>query len=274
MNPPIKIKIKDKGKYADVASLVDQDEFLKRLLQVRREWKLKDLMTYDISGYWDADRIWGDVTKEQLQKYHEAVSPIDEILQNPNTTAKLSLQERIDLFYKHKKMDRMLPGNAFRQDVQEIRKKFHKPPNFDRIIAHAILYGEVRDQDYHTCTIEIDYPEVEYVDYDREARPVIVFYPHLRPGDIHKLLKQELKQAIDQYQKEVLGGKLVTYDAKTNIERDRVWYWMWQEEKKKGKGAYNRIADKWNDQYKQLDDIEDINIIEQAVSRYRLFLKR
>jgi hypothetical protein len=46
---------------------------------------------------------------------------------------------------------------------------------------------------------------------------------------------------------------------------------MWKEEKVKGRGIYNRIADQWNVSGDK-EYIEDVNLIEQGVYRYRKFL--
>lgn len=270
MNSPIAIKIKDKGKYADVASVVDRDDFLNDVLFLRKRKKLKRLLPYNSNQHWASDSIWGASVKD-LEKYNDAIAPFEEVLQNTNATSELPHEERVVLMRKFKKADRILPGNAFQQDIQKIRRKYHKSTNFDRIIAHAVLYGEIRDEDYVTCEIDIDYPEVDIVDCDREPKPVITFYPHVHLKDIQELLKKNLEYILQKYQKEVLGGKLVTYDPKSSIERDREWYWMWKDEREKGRGAYNRIANLWNESG-QGDYIEDINLIEQGVSRYRKFL--
>ena len=183
----------------------------------------------------------------------------------------LSHEQRVDLLKKYREAQRALPGNAFEQDIQAIRDKYHKPPNFDRIIAHAVLYGEIRNEDYVTAEIDIDYPEVDIVDYDREPLPIIKIYPNVSIKDIQVLFQVHVGEVLRKYQEEVLGGKISNYDTKNNIKRDREWYWMWKEEKVKGRGIYNRIADQWNNSGEK-EYIEDVNLIEQGVYRYRKFL--
>jgi hypothetical protein len=235
MNLPIKINITDERRYTDVAFLVDRDDFLNDLLALRKVKKMKEEFPYGFAEHWALDSIWG-VTREQLFKYNDSVAPYEDVLQNTNKMAELSINERNKLFDDYKKVQRILPGNAFEQDIQDIRRKFHKPKNFDRIIAHAVLYGEIRDEDYVTTEIDIDYPEIEFVDYDKEARPVIVFYPLVQLSEIEELLKDKADEILQKYQKNVLGGKLITYDTRPNIERDRGWYW-----KKRSGLSYSKI---------------------------------
>lgn len=273
MNLPIKIKIDDVRRFTDVAFLVDRDDFLKDIQELRNKKGLKKEMPYDPNKYWGLDSIWG-ITREQLFKHNDAVAPFEDILQNPNETQDLSYIQKRDLFKKYKKAQRILPGNAFEQDVQAIRNKYHKPPNFDRIIAHAVLYGEIREEDYVTAEIDIDYPEVDIVDYDREPQVVIKIYPNISSKDIQDIFQGQVEDVLRRYQEEILGGQIPNYDTKNNVKRDREWYWMWKKERENGKGIYNRIIDSWNDSVKPEDQIYDINIIEQGVSRYLKFLKR
>lgn len=271
---PIKIKINDERRFTDVAFLVDRDDFLEDLYKLRKEKGLNKEKPYGSEKHWALDSIWG-VTRDQLFKHNDAVAPFEDILQNPNEMQDLSHEEKIDLIKKYKKAQRILPGNAFEQDVQAIRDKYHKPPNFDRIIAHAVLYGEIRDEDYVTAEIDIDYPEVDIVDYDREPQPIIKIFPNVSVKDIQELFQNQLGEILRKYQEEILEGKISKYDTKNNIKRDREWYWMWKKEQKNGRGIYKRIIDSWNDSVKNEDDlIYDINIIEQGVSRYLKFLKR
>lgn len=274
MNLPIKIKIDDVRRYTDVAFLVDQDEFIKDIQELRENKGLKKEMPYDPKKHWALDSIWG-VTREQLFKHNDAVAPFEDILQNPNEMQDLSHKQKLNLIKKYKKAQRVLPGNAFEQDVQAIRDKYHKPPNFDRIIAHAVLYGEVREKDYVTAEVDIDYPEVDIVDYDKEPQAVIKIYPNISRKDIQEIFQRQVEGVLRRYQEEILGGKIPNYDTKNNIKRDREWYWMWKKEQGNGKGIYNRIIDSWNDSVKSEEQmIDDINLIQQGVSRYRKFLKR
>lgn len=270
MNIPIKIKIDDERRFTDVAFLVDRDEFLRDLQELREKKGLKRDMPYDSNKHWALDSIWG-VTRDQLFKHNDAVAPFEDILQNTNEMQVLSHEQKEDLLKKYREAQRTLPGNAFEQDIQAIRDKYHKPPNFDRIIAHAVLYGEIRNEDYVTAEIDIDYPEVDIVDYDREPLPIIKIYPNVSIKDIQVLFQNHVGEVLRKYQEEVLGGKISNYDTKNNIKRDREWYWMWKEEKVKGRGLYNRIADQWNNSGDK-EYIEDVNLIEQGVSRYRKFL--
>lgn len=270
MNIPIKIKINDERRFTDVAFLVDRDDFLRDLQELREKRGLKREMLYDSNKHWALDSIWG-VTREQLFKHNDAVAPFEDILQNTNETQDLSHEQKVDLMQKYREAQRILPGNAFVQDIQAIRDKYHKSPNFDRIIAHAVLYGEIRNEDYVTAEIDIDYPEVDIVDYDREPIPIIKIYPNVGIRDIQALFQDQVGEVLRKYQEEVLGGKISSYDTKNNIKRDREWYWMWKEEKVKGRGIYNRIADQWNVSGDK-EYIEDVNLIEQGVYRYRKFL--
>lgn len=271
MDTPIKIKINDERRFTDVAFLVDRDDFLEDLNKLRKEKGLNKEKPYGSEKHWALDSIWG-VTREQLFKHNDAVAPFEDVLQNTNETAELTHKQRKKLMSKYRKAQRILPGNAFVQDIQAIRNKYHRPPNFDRIIAHAVLYGEIRDEDYVTAEIEIDYPEVDIVDYDREPQPQIKIYPNASIKDIQEIFQNQLGEIMRKYQEEILEGKISRYDTKNNIERDREWYWMWKKEKENGRGIYKRIIDQWNKMHENKGYVEDINLIEQGVGRYRKFL--
>lgn len=234
MNPPIKIQIEDGRRFADVAFLLDRDDFLKDVVKIRKSSGLA-VQTYDSSKHWTDDR-WNTPIEARL-KHSEATQELENQLQDLNYMLDLSIEEKIDVLEKFRKADRILPENAFRQDIQRIRKKYKKAPNFDRIIAHAVLYGEVRDEDYITCDIEIDRPEVDIVDYDREARVVVVIYPNVKPIDVAKIIQEKSEKVFKEYQEKWLRGSLVNYDTRGNIKRDRKWYWM----NKSGRG-YTKIS--------------------------------
>lgn len=223
MNPPIKIQIEDDRRFADVAFLLDRDDFLKDVVKIRKSSGLA-VQIYDSSKQWTDDR-WNTPLEARL-KHSEATQDLENQLQDMNYMFDLPIEGKIAVLDAYRKADRMLPENAFTQDIKAIRKKYKKAPNFDRIIAQAVLYGEVRDEDYITCELEIDRPEVDIVDYDKEARVVVVLYPFVKSDDIEKIVREKAEKVLNEYQDQWLGGTLVNHDTRGNIKRDRKWYWM------------------------------------------------
>lgn len=254
MNPLIKIEIEDVRRYADVAFLVDREDFLNDLVRLRKRFGFESVRKYDSGKHWAANR-W-DVNSELLLKHSDAVAPFEDKLQDTNYMSDLTIAERNKLYDEYQKASRILPENAFFQDIQKLRRKYKKSPNFDRIIAHAVIYGEVRDDDYVTCEIGIDYPEIEFVDYDKEAKPAITFYPLVQMDDIKKLLEEKVEEVLKKYQKEVLDGTLIDYDTRPNIKRDRDWYW-----KKRSGLSYSAI-------HKQGENISRDAVI-KAIQQYQ-----
>jgi hypothetical protein len=227
MNSPIDIQIEDDRKYADVAFLVDIEGFLTDIAKVRKAWGLdKKLYPYDPTKPWLENPQWKE-TEEQLDEWHKMKGESTyEKLQDTNYTFRLTLEEKVNLLKEYRKKLRVFPHEAFRQDVQKLRKKYKKASNFDEVITHAIIYGVVPENAYKTVDIGIEEPEIEYIDFEKEEYPRIVFYPYTTIEDLEKIFKEKAKDILEKYQ-ERLGGKIATYDhERGNIKRDRKWYWM------------------------------------------------
>lgn len=57
-------------------------------------------------------------------------------------------------------------------------------------------------------------------------------------------------------------------DSAGNIRRDRKWYWEWKERQDEI-GICGKILVEWNQPHPEEEWIDDPNIVEQAISRYR-----
>src|SRR3989338_4354957 len=104
----------------------------------------------------------------------------------------------------------------FRFQVIGLREKYKRPPNFDRIIGNAILFNEVANEDYVTCEIGIESPNVESLPYFDDPRMVITFYPLVSEDDIRKIFLEKGEELIEQYERGFLGGHIINFDTMGN----------------------------------------------------------
>lgn len=222
---PVKINISDLRKFAYVAFLVDRDDFLQDMINLRKKWRLdKHLLSFQPTKRWFTFP-WR-VSKSQMEKYEKATEKLENTSFNLNITGKMSVKDKNKFLNSLEKSERLLPSNDFQFSVTTLRKKYHRPPNFDRIIAHTVLYGKVADQDYVTCEAKIIYPELEFPQYFQDPKLVIDLNPPVKIDDIVDKIKNDLPNKILEYEKNFIEGKIKEYDTMPSIKRNRSWYWF------------------------------------------------
>lgn len=236
MHAPINIQITNDNQFLDVAFLVDRLDFLKEIEQLRNQYRLDKKAFPEGTNYLWELKNWG-ITPELEEEFNTKEDPIQEKLQDTNYTFKLDIEAKEVLTNELRKVERILPNLRFKQDVKEIRRKFKKTPVFDKIISSVVKNGIVTDEDYVTCDMKIDYPEAEWIDFEKETRIVIVVNPNVKIKDIEKLLEEKGERIFKEYEEKILEGKINEYDTRGNIKRDRSWYW------KKKDMSYQQIID-------------------------------
>ncbi len=222
--PPVDIQINDAKKFLDVAFLIDREDFLEELYESRKRWqKFERLPIERQSKYW-MDFPWLKEDKENFEMEKRRYSELNETLGDSEKA------EELDLFEKHALIDEVTELrqtiflDRFYFEVKRLRKKFRRPPNFDQIIAHAILYGVVTEEDYITCDARVAFPDS--ID-PQEPEVVITLYPLFREEEVLRVLREEIPGLMEEYESE-FSENLIKYAPKRDITYQRNlrnWYW-------------------------------------------------
>lgn len=227
----IKIEIDDLATFAKVAFIVDQPGVLKEIESIRNCW-LKELIPYRHYRKWEEELHPNlRLTEEARDVYFENINRLETAIAHKE----ISLENELS---KNKDLSRV---SVIDYQLEYSLRKLGLNSIYKQLILRAIVCGEVRTGDYVSLSQHAPY---EYGDW-------------LFEGSFSRKGKRM------QY---YLGG-----DTIQKIKRNRRWYWMYMEEINKEKGAFNRIANAWNDRNPG-DNVDDINIMEHGVSSYRKFL--
>jgi hypothetical protein len=136
---------------------------------------------------------------------------------------------------------------SIKPDIVRIRNKYKKLQNFDKIIAHAFLYGKITDKDYVTVKVTVISPQKRQSLIPNEDLPIpaIIYFPNVKISEIESIVKFQRGVPLKAISR-LSGITSKSPDSISNIERDRNWYWM---KKKSGLGygkLFNPIKDKEN----------------------------
>lgn len=187
----IDIKIKEDFKYANVAFLVDRDDFLTDITDIRASLNIIELIPYEDIKKWKYSG-----TKEG------SLRTMDEEGKHAfNRTFKLS------------------------NSVYGLKEKYHRGINYTNVIESAIIAGEVREEDYNRTAFCVDYPFSKEF-YDQEfniEEPMVAIFVNqeTQVNEVTKLLNNEVKELF----KSISNREQKIPRTSTNIKRDRVWYW-------------------------------------------------
>jgi hypothetical protein len=274
----IEVSIDNKRRYAHVVFLLDRDDFLKDISNLRKKWKLEKLLSKNDYPYWDffpnfdyieqnkisLPRFKNEEHKDLYQKYKTLVDgdKLEKLMWNLTDLENRGVvaRDELTLLYKYEVITSFF--ELFRFQIRELRKKYKYPPNFDRIIGSAVLYGLVEDEDYSLYEIKINEPDIEDLPYFEEPKLQMSFYPLAEPEEILEAIKQQKTKLIDEYEKKYVGGQQIDYDTAENVERDRKWYWRRKLEGLSWSKLHNDIKARKEAQI----SVEGIRI---AVNRYK-----
>ena len=221
----MKIDIQEKNvKYfGDIALLVDNEDFLKSIAQLRKRLKINIVSPTKFNDY--------------LQELYE----------------KNKLQE-------------------FDDEIRDLRIKFKRPDTFDIVISYAVVCHLIPNRVYKSTYYGIaDIPLSKY--NGKTSRIAIFVTPQSKNEDVLDNLK-EIRRKIFKKRNDGYDVFFDLYNKKFSyeIKRDRYWFWEYKTlQQSQVKRKYRELLDRWNNNFPELY-IDDVNIIQQAISRYRKFL--
>jgi len=120
----------------------------------------------------------------------------------------------------------------FENDVEKIRRRFHRPTHFTIVISKAIVTGVVNEYASAYLEEQVLYPSKNPVEEPpEETKYAIVVSPITKKADVDKVFSDFLRRIKKNYsvKKEnpaygwFFEPRIYT-DTKDNIEQDRVWY--------------------------------------------------
>lgn len=268
----IDIEIDDYRKFADVAFLVDRNDFLRDIEDVRKRSKLTNVpYAFPNYPYKEANRLASFYKKGQIS-FNGAVEMLEHFCVEKGL---------INLYA----LDKTLGAAVIFS--KSLARKYKKSRLYIPIIVTSILTAHIQEEDFRSTQIfEINRKvleeelivmqkdeEIVTISVSREStlKEVEDRFEHIRKY-IFKTKPTNNSDGLSSVYNDSPYSKLL--DTANNIKRDRGWYWMYQEEKANGKGIFRRILEKWEKMYppKHSNDVMDQNTIEQAVSRYKKLL--
>ena len=225
-------------KYGDVAFLVDRDDFLADVWRLRNKWGLlgrlmphKQQLTHEFLPR-------PKITPKIQREFENA----EQLVNDLNFMRKLEMKnpDRRELFRQRylKAVAAYDPTMAFDFDIRGLRKKYHRPANFDLIIERCIVNGIVKDDDYRTYKITEITPEWEYIPYEEDetdSEIAVVVYPFASKDEIYSVVKKQLSKTVSDYMQRL--GIAKGYDTRDTIANVRNWYWGMKT------GKYRRYRD-------------------------------
>lgn len=221
------IDFKDPKKFANVAYLLDREDFLKEVLQfrdrLRKQTRVLLPLQWEPGTQWDSE-LWNPLSLKELdeldKQFRKAaksylIATVDDAV---TEEVKIALELTI----------RKNPSEGFLLDVKELRKKYHQSLLMEKVIAKAVIYNEVHEEDYPGCYVEILSPTLDFFfNYDEPAL-VIVIDPTTRAEDLKQVYDEQLSKMQTQYKK---IGMALDYDVVGEREKPRIilhreWYWL------------------------------------------------
>lgn len=257
---PVGIEIEDPKRFGYVAFLVDREDFITDLLFLRRKWKLDKKLLVRDSNSW-RNYFLSLASEKQKASYEKKIQPFERKGFDLNYVRGLDNEARQQFFEEYDKTERILPLNQFEFEIKVLCKKYKRTPNFAEIIACAVVYGSVRDEDYTVTEVSLVYPEVDIPGHFQEDPELkIKFYPTVTPQEIIKVFQEKAPALIKEYEQKYIGGNVFDYDIKPSIKIHRKWYWQ------KKELSWKKLFIKIVDEEKQTISLEGIR---SAVKEYQ-----
>lgn len=234
LNLKINIRTKDNLAFQEMAFLLDKPGFLKILPDLRKTYKVRELISLDKyfggTDYFRADK--DSKVKINLKKYKRLNEFKEKFPEQyefaadgiPDATGKLIFECNFICF------------------------EFKRPIFFAEIVSQAIFCGAVDGRFYKPTEAKVlDLEEMGGIELSL-PQPAILVSPTSRYEDVKSCFRKARKlvktdKRLSYYQPKI--------DTAPNIRKYRHWYW----ERLKGK-TYKNIADDWFEEHEEENTIE------------------
>jgi len=258
----IDIEIKDNRKFAEVAFLVDREDFQADIKEVRKTIELSKFpYVFPTYPYEEANKLAGFYKKGQI-----SVSGTREMLEE------FCREKGLLNLYA---LDKVLGAAVI--FAKSLIKKYNKNRLYIPIVLASILTARIQEEDFRsTQMFEINHKviqeelallgkneEIVTISVNREstAKEVQRTFDFIQKY-YFKTKKTKDNDGLNNIYEDTYGGKLA--DTIPNIKRDREWYWL-----KKDKLSYAKIVN--------LEKQKGITIspegVKKAIDRYKSHLK-
>ena len=259
----IDIDIEDSRKYAEVAFLVDRDDFLADINVIRKRINLSRLpYVFPTFPYDEANAIVDFYTKRKFTINDVRIS-LEEFC---------AKQGLLNLYA----LDKTLGGAVL--FAESFARKYGKNYLYIPVILAAILVGHIQEVDFlstqmYVINHKVVQEELLLLEKDEEIMTIRV-NRESKPEEIKhtfdfiqkyyfKTKKTEDDDGLNNVYENVPNGKLA--DTAGNIKRDREWYWL-----KKTKWSYQQIKKHYKETQRQTISLQGVKL---AISRYSDNLK-
>lgn len=126
----------------------------------------------------------------------------------------------------------------FGRDVEKIRREFHRPLPFKRVIEQAIITGVVDDKDYSSAYLEekeLYPPKYHTMEWPEDIKYSIVISPVTKKPDVDRVFMEFQKRVKNSYSKKNWGQIVkrwygfapeprIYIDTRESIGQIREWY--------------------------------------------------
>ena len=230
---PIVIDVVNGDLYARLAYFLDQPKVYERIILIRKCWHL-DKGLVSSRNY----NEWRNGYLPNLKYTPEATNYLYQAKEKIG-------EESISIVEQHNLTKKIANLSQTDFEIEVLLLSTGFATSYKEIALKAVACGEINQQDLDRKINNLEYEEL------------------ITDQKLSWIIKKNYKNK----------GRL-----KSKIRRDRLWYWEWLSQKR-DMGVYSRILENWNKKCPtpEIDDcghcINDNNIIEQAIHRYREFLQ-
>lgn len=283
---PVKIDIEDNKRFADVAFLIDNEKFIDHSSELKEIFRLP-LNSQNYQKWFNRQKIT-ELTNDDMELFRKWFSRISTD-SNESSKSGEKVKNLFNWLVKRhiKEKGRFTVADAIHDATITLCNHFKKEFVFVKVIEAVIFRNEVTEDDYKTEFLALYAPginkdniqtlsleEQKLFKLPESLSFALYFDLNSDKAEIIDILNEQLDQFRDKFKNRlhVWGWSSSKRDI-DHIKKHREWYWIWKKESLNGRGAYNRIVEEWNKNCSEKDYIDDVNIIEQAVGRYRKILK-
>lgn len=287
---PIEIDVDGDKIYAQIAYFIDNPLISRTIQRLKRDYNFQSPLPYDLDALKNFFiRLAGFNPKHY--NYHLPVQAADELVYLFS-----DLENLFDFLFKDKLSSNeneavaesiMKIKSKLLNDIADTRRLFFYPKMFDSVVFQTIAFNKVRffKSAYPTMIDSpISYSEIDTeTSAERDILMAIIVIPTSTKEDIlgaFEYIQQNLRNEVES-----VNPLIQTLDKHPvwSVKRDRDWYWL-----KENGMTYPEIVTEWN-KLPNLHEkdmvhgkrkkmcreclIDDQNVIEQAVKRYRDMLK-